>query len=722
MAEAILDLRLDTVQPNRVRLVYGVQNDYNSRYICARFTANGKPMDIEKTAAVRINAKRPDGKKDAFPGTVNADGTAKVPVAQWMLEVPGEVSASITAVTTSGALTTQEFYIMAKASLWDSTGQPDPENPDKDVLQTIIASENERVAAESTRVANENARKSAETARATAETKRIADEATRVVNEAGRVSAEEIRREEFATWQDEWGKISSFDKRLENLEAAVSPEIVTPVTDSTVAYTKTVPNGAMPNAAVCEVGGMSYKCENLISFPYGDTTVTRNGITWTVNADGSVTANGTATSDSNFNLKKYGYDDFIKLNVGEACTLSGYPSSGLGKGYIIIQDISYKQDALTEGTATTFTPKYNSYYMQIKILSGKTVSNLVIRPMLNKGTTALPYQPYFTGLRDSKVTAIESVGANMFGGDALADKLVAKGNAVKDEVNKTVSYTAENVSNVVLYDKFKENTRYTFFLYGYNEQDATLPNMSVDYTDGTTDTLQFYEGVVYYISKAGKTIKSFRGNWNIGQTVLYYEKCGVFKGYVANENFAPYFRESLPIPGDALDGWGQGVNAQYCNKIVLDPLEGVKKYVTSAKKVIFDGSDDETIVLGQNGENNSLFNISIENGFDYSPAIANIDIPYKVTYDTSDEHWYISVDFFTIVISNYKANTVAQLRTYLNQNPITCVYGIATTETDVSAYFTDDNLLSVEAGGTITAVNEYEQAVPFTIEYTVKGA
>ena len=155
-----------------------------------------------------------------------------------------------------------------------------------------------------------------------------------------------------------------------------------------------------------------------------------------------------------------------------------------------------------------------------------------------------------------------------------------------------------------------------------------------------------------------KTIKSFRGNWNIGQTVLYYEKCGVFKGYVANENFAPYFHETLSIPEAVqnLDGYGQGVNAQCYNKLVLDPLEGVKKYrQVCAKRAYKDGDEN----------------------------LAN-------------------------AITDGTKETVYELAT-----PV---------ETNVSAYFTDDNLLPVEAGGTITAVNEFEQAVPFTIEYTVKGA
>lgn len=522
MAEAILDLRLDTVQPNRVRLVYGVQNDYNSRYICARFTVNGKPIDIEKTAAVRINAKRPDGNKDAFPGTVNTDGTAKVPVAQWMLDVPGEVSASITAVTTSGALTTQEFYIMAKASIWDSTGEPSAENPDKDVLQTIIASENERVAAESTRVANENARKSAETARATAETKRIADEAERVANEAGRVSAEEIRREEFATWQDEWGKISSFDKRIENLEAAVSPGMVTPTIDDTIAYRKTVPNGVLPNAAVCEVGGMSYVkngaiLDSKVTAVESDSVNmcnlaripdTLNGLTFVKNADGSVTINGTCNAYTTI------YFDKINIKTGE-------------KFYI-----------LGGQKGATFT--FNGY-------SGSTfIKNL--------------------GMADD--TSVQVI---------------------------TCDGTYDNFYPILLI-----------------QEGEVLSNVTVH----------------FMVSKTPFT------------------------------SFSPYFKNTFAIPEavQALDGWGQGVNAQCYNKLVIDPLEGVKKYrQVCAKRAYKDGDEN----------------------------LAN-------------------------AITDGTKETVYELAT-----PV---------ETNVSAYFTDDNLLPVEAGGTITAVNEFEQAVPFTIEYTVKGA
>jgi hypothetical protein len=53
---------------------------------------------------------------------------------------------------------------------------------------------------------------------------------------------------------------------------------------------------------------------------------------------------------------------------------------------------------------------------------------------------------------------------------------------------------------------------------------------------------------------------------------------------------------------------------------------------------------------------------------------------------------------------------------------ITQVLEQTPTETDISAYFTDDNFIGVEANGTLTAVNEHEYDVPATFEYLTKGA
>ena len=177
-----------------------------------------------------------------------------------------------------------------------------------------------------------------------------------------------------------------------------------------------------------------------------------------------------------------------------------------------------------------------------------------------------------------------------------------------------------------------------------------------NYADGTNS------GYTHFINSGGsKTFVSDGAKTLTAISFIYSSETICTMRFILNRGstvlpYTPYFREALPVPSDALDGWGQGVNAQCYNKLVLDPLEGVKKYrQVCAKRAYKDGDEN----------------------------LAN-------------------------AITDGTKETVYELAT-----PV---------ETNVSAYFTDDNLLRVEAGGTITAVNEFEQAVPFTIEYTVKGA
>jgi hypothetical protein len=110
---------------------------------------------------------------------------------------------------------------------------------------------------------------------------------------------------------------------------------------------------------------------NLIPFPYVDkSTVTRNGITYTINEDGSITANGTATGGSYFMLCKniVWHTDYVDGHAK--------PVAAGGKTY----------------TDCMFNPVNN--VLSINIVSGVTVSNKTYYPMVNLGTTAAEYKPF----------------------------------------------------------------------------------------------------------------------------------------------------------------------------------------------------------------------------------------------------------------------------------------------------------------------------------------
>jgi hypothetical protein len=145
---------------------------------------------------------------------------------------------------------------------------------------------------------------------------------------------------------------------------------------------------------------VALRSKNLMPYPYLNTTRTENGITFTDNGDGTVTANGTATGDVFF----FCDNSFTSQVVGETYHLSGCPSGGGDKKYALDcygGGVGYARDT---GSGTTVTPQDNSKMtFRIVIYSGAAVNNLVFKPMLELGTTATEYTP-FVDVNGAKVT------------------------------------------------------------------------------------------------------------------------------------------------------------------------------------------------------------------------------------------------------------------------------------------------------------------------------
>lgn len=121
--------------------------------------------------------------------------------------------------------------------------------------------------------------------------------------------------------------------------------------------------------------------------------VENNGITFTRNPDGSITANGTATARAKYTYYgmaawKYDYDTNYYL--------SGCPSGGGTSTYSILIDSNVMQfrDVGAGKNVNIPSGTGGTYNLEIRIENGVTVSNLIFKPMLNLGSTALPYEPF----------------------------------------------------------------------------------------------------------------------------------------------------------------------------------------------------------------------------------------------------------------------------------------------------------------------------------------
>ena len=131
--------------------------------------------------------------------------------------------------------------------------------------------------------------------------------------------------------------------------------------------------------------------KNLIPYPYTDTTKTTNGVTFTDNGDGSITANGTATEANaifNFAVSNGGL-----INLNTNYTLSGI--EGNSKQSVFLQ-ITVDGKANRSYDAPIVVNPINSTDTHILycVKVGETVNNLTVYPQLEVGTTATDYELY----------------------------------------------------------------------------------------------------------------------------------------------------------------------------------------------------------------------------------------------------------------------------------------------------------------------------------------
>ena len=155
---------------------------------------------------------------------------------------------------------------------------------------------------------------------------------------------------------------------------------------------------------------------NLLPAPELESKTT-NGITFTVNADKSVTCNGTATANATFRLTPVNF----KLPLGNY-KLVGCPSEGSSEVRLqtnkVVNETATSAAFDTGAGGTLKVTEECTLYTYIAIISGQTVSNITFKPMLlMEGDTdssyEVPFFETFTATADGTVNAVTSLSHDM---------------------------------------------------------------------------------------------------------------------------------------------------------------------------------------------------------------------------------------------------------------------------------------------------------------------
>ena len=141
--------------------------------------------------------------------------------------------------------------------------------------------------------------------------------------------------------------------------------------------------------------------KNLIPYPYakmpaeGEDTIERNGITFTYNVDGTITANGTATAAISISLQKF------TLKQKGKYVLSGCPSGGsTAQSYYLTVAllkngavVSRAYDIGKAAPINAVTVDADTIAISLGVVAGTSLNNLTFKPQLEYGT-ATEYETY----------------------------------------------------------------------------------------------------------------------------------------------------------------------------------------------------------------------------------------------------------------------------------------------------------------------------------------
>ena len=171
-------------------------------------------------------------------------------------------------------------------------------------------------------------------------------------------------------------------------------------------------DGLADEAATRSVMG----AKNLIPYPYSKGNATVNDVDFTVNSDGTITADGTASDTAIYRLYGFTADtQYMTLKAG-TYILSGCPENGGAASYRLFLNRQGDADAyaIDDGEGAEFTLAADTNVgIAIRIAKDYVANSVVVKPMIRLATdTDNTYQPYAKTNRELTSDSLQSVSVN----------------------------------------------------------------------------------------------------------------------------------------------------------------------------------------------------------------------------------------------------------------------------------------------------------------------
>ena len=353
------NITLDLLETGSPVIIKAKQNDRNTRYISAHLYVDGLAYPMPNGTEIAFRYKKPDGTAgfydtlpDNSPAITVSGNTVTVELVEQVLTVSGCVHCEINMYNaTSEKLTTFTFEIAVEESVLT-----DAEIISSDYYNAL-----------------------------TAEIAKALQAVTDATGQAENAAQSAQDAADSAAMSKDWaaGQPVTYNGTPVSIAYAGAQRIA-----SITAYGET-PQGGTTEAPMALTGVDSVQVCGRNLLPMATSSQTLNGITCTSNSDGSVTIKGTATGWSTMVI-----DGDFSLPAGTYTLNSNTQTTGVGLS--ISKDVGGTQNIATSSTTSkTFTlPDLIKHYVAYIVVRPNLVVDTTIYPMLNLGSTAMPYEPY----------------------------------------------------------------------------------------------------------------------------------------------------------------------------------------------------------------------------------------------------------------------------------------------------------------------------------------
>ena len=467
--------------------------------------------------------------------------------------------------------------------------------------------------------------------------------------------------------------VKPLSERVSNIESLTLMYI----DDTAVAYEKLVPADVGKYALVKRVGGILKKSHNLLNV--ADATAFRSE---QVTIDGDVIK--IAPASSLYGIQFLNASEIFE--VGKTYYFTASPSQSYGgTGFRFIYT-DKSTSAIRQSGVLTVEKEISTLVYYINWGNGFDTETTISNIQAVEGDVDLPYEPYWEGIREAKVTAIKSVGANLF--DYESYRKNGKTYVIKVIPNKTLYRNAQ--ISVGKYWEIYDNADAligTFFSFGFNASNPLVLPSNAAY------------------------IRSRDNDFGL--------LANLYLGYDSNTTYRPYVKRTLPIPEtvQAIHGYGWGVNESANNYIDFEK----QQFVQSVEKIDLGSLDWSKIT----GSESTTFQTPIENikpvyEGDFASCVCEKydTLPYYSLYYGGDSG--IAVDSNgNLAVLDSAYSDVTSFKEAMN-GVFAYIELAEPIITDISDLLSSDNFIEVEGGGVIAFENEHKTSVPNNTAYVTR--